>query len=159
MRYILRILIIVNFFVLVFIPRTTIGVLNYWLLFLVLFIIAFLYLMKEYYVSKKAVKKILKNDFDYSISCEKIPYDDSEDFIRGRLVIYNSMILLYKKEKSKVVLSWSKAIEEIDSIEFGKTSNKKNGFILICDNQRIEFSNYIFKINKESFINALDFEM
>jgi len=159
LRYIIRILIIGIFFVLVFIPRTTIGVINYWLLFLSLFIMAFLFLIKEFYVSKKAVKNILKNEVDFSITCEKIPYDESQDFIRGRLVIYNSTLLLYKKDKGKINLAWSKQIDEIDSIEFGKNSNKKKGFTLINENEKYEFSTYFIKINQNEFIKALNFEI
>ncbi|MGD1822703.1 MAG: hypothetical protein ACPKM0_08085 [Pleomorphochaeta sp.] len=159
MRYFLRILIIAIFFVLVFIPRSTIGVVNYWLLFLLLVVVAFLYLIKEYYVSKKAVNKILNDDFEYSIACEKIPFDETQDFIRGRLVVYKSMILLYKKEKGKISLGWSKSIDELDSIEFGKTSTKRKGFTLFDKDEKYEFVNYIFKINQDEFIKALNFEI
>lgn len=159
MRYILRILLIVNFFVLVFIPRNTIGVMNYWLLFGTLIIIAVLFLYNEYYVSKKSVEKILKHKIEYSLICEKVPTDENGDFLRGRLVIYNSMILFYKKEKNKIVLAWSKPIDEIDSIEFGKLSTKKKGFTLLTSDEKYEFANYIFLIKQEDFIKALDFEM
>jgi len=120
---------------------------------------AFLFLIKEFYVSKKAVKNILKNEVDFSITCEKIPYDESQDFIRGRLVIYNSTLLLYKKDKGKINLAWSKQIDEIDSIEFGKNSNKKKGFTLINENEKYEFSTYFIKINQNEFIKALNFEI
>lgn len=159
MKYIYRLLIIAIFFVLVFIPRTVIGVLNYWLLFLALFIVVFLYLYNEYYVSKKAVNSVLKATPEFSIICEKIPFETEEDFTRGRLVVFNSMVLLYKKEKGKCVLAWSKAINEIDSIEFSKVSTKKKGFSLISKNEIFEFATYFFKVDQDTFIKALDFEV
>ncbi len=159
MRYLYRILLIINFFVLVFIPRNTIGVMNYWLLFVTLIIIAILFLYNEYYVRKKLVTNILNHDLEYSIFCEKVPQDSNQDFIRGRFVVYNSMILFYSKEKNKIVLAWSKPIDEIDSIEFGKISTKRKGFTLLCGNEKIEFASYFFKINQEEFIKALDFEV
>ncbi|NCD04901.1 MAG: hypothetical protein EOL97_02170 [Spirochaetia bacterium] len=158
MKHVFRVLIILIFFVLVFIPRTVIGVLNYWLLFLLLFFVVFLYLMSEYYVSKKAVSNIIKDSFDFSILCEKVPFDANNDFLRGRLVIYNSTVLLYTKQKGKVVLSWSKEINEIDSIEFGKISTKRHGFKFICDEQIYEFVTYFLKVNQDDFIKALDFQ-
>jgi len=159
LRYLYRILLIVNFFVLVFIPRNTIGVINYWLLFVSLIIIAILFLFNEYYVRKKAVVNILNHDFEYSIVCEKVPQNVDHNFIRGRLVVYNSMILFYSKEKNKIVLTWSKPIDEIDSIEFGKLSTKRKGFTLFCGDEKFEFSSYFFKIKQEEFIKALDFEI
>lgn len=159
MRYIFRVLIIAIFFVLVFIPRTVVGVLNYWLLFVALFIVVFLYLYSEYYVSKKAINKIIKNTPDFSILCEKVPLDAAKDFTRGRLVVYNSMVLLYEKEKGKCNLAWSKSVSEINSIEFGKLSTKKNGFKIFCGEEIFEFVTYFMKIDQERFISALDFEM
>lgn len=159
MRYILRILLIINFFVLVFIPRSTIGVVNYWLLFVTLFIFALLFLYNEFYVTKKSVAKLLNHEIDFSISCEKVPMDETQNFLRGRLVVFNSMVLFYKKEKGKVILGWSKPLDEIDSIEFGKLSTKKKGFTLFSGEIKYEFANYIFKLDQEKLIKALDFEM
>jgi len=159
LKNILRLLIIAIFFVLVFIPRTVIGSLTYWLLFVALFVVVFLFLYSEYYVSKKAIINILKAKPEFSLICEKIPFEVDKDFIRGRLVIYNSMVLLYSKKNGKCVLSWSKPIDEIDSIEFKKVSTNKKGFALISGNEVFEFATYFFKIDQEAFINALDFEM
>ncbi|MGD1815425.1 MAG: hypothetical protein ACPKNR_00195 [Pleomorphochaeta sp.] len=158
MKYLLRILIVGIFFVLVFIPRSVIGVLNYWLLFLVLFIIVFLYLKLVYYLSNKSVSAVINDEFDFSIYCEKVPSDSEGDFIRGRLVIYNSMVLLYTKEKGKAKLTWSKPIDEIESIDFGKTSNNRKGFTLLCDNNKHEFVVPFKKIDEDKFIEALGFE-
>ena len=140
MKHVLRILIIVIFFVLVFVPRTVIGILNYWLLFVLLFLVVFIFLYSEYYVSKKAVRKILNKAPDFSVICEKVPLKNEKDFIRGRLVVYNSMVLLYSKQQGKSSLAWSRDISRIDSIEFGKLSTNKKGFTLISGFESFEFA-------------------
>ena len=159
LKFILRVLIVGIFFVLVFIPRAVVGVLNYWLLFVALVVVVILYIFNSYYVSKKAVNKIINDTPDFSILCEKVPFDAEGEFTRGRLVVYNSMLLLYKKQKGKVALAWSKQISEIDSLEFAKVSTKKKGFKIICGKEIFEFSTYFLKIDQEVFIKSLDFEM
>lgn len=159
MIVILRVLIVAVFAVLVFVPRATVGLLNYWLIFIALFILTALYFYFQFYVSKKKISKLLKNKDFYSIYCSLVPEKEEDSFVYGRLVVYNSMVLLYGIGKKGVELKWSEDLSQIESINFQKVGTNKKGFVISTFNRGdIQFSSSIKEKDRDEFISAFGLE-
>lgn len=156
LRIILRILIIAVFFVLVFIPRSIIGVLNYWLLFPLLFMFVAFYLYLQYWVSKKHIKKLIHSEDFFSIPCSIVPKVAENEFNYGRLVVYQDILLMYVKNKGKVSIKWTKNLNELVSLNFQKISTNKPGFILSTEDADFEFSSKIKIEKQKEFIKVLN---
>lgn len=159
MRFILRILIIAVFFVLVFIPRSVVGVLNYWLLFLVLFLLAALYLYFEFWITKRQISKKLNTEDFFSIGCSLVPKEAEDSFQYGRLVIYNEMVLFYVKQRGKVNLKWTREVSSFTTLNFQKLSNNKKGFVLSNETEDYEFSAKVKKETQAEFIKKMNMEI
>lgn len=159
-KKILSIIMIAIFFILVFIPRTTIGVLNYWLLFVSLFIITGFYIYLRFYVSKKACAKLLNSEGFYSISVGLVPETATDDFIHGRLVAYDSMLLLYSRGKRKVELKWSEELSNITSLSFQKLTTGRQGFVLSTEDRGdIQFACHLKPESRALLISKLGLEI
>ncbi|MBK5200635.1 MAG: hypothetical protein JJE21_03780 [Spirochaetaceae bacterium] len=159
MIVILRIIIVAIFAVLVFVPRATVGVLNYWLIFIALFVVTAYYIYLQFYVSKKKISKLLKNKDFYSIYCSLVPEKEEGSFIYGRLVVYNSMVLLYGIGKKGIELKWSEELSQIESINFQKVSSNKKGFVISTFNRGdIQFSSSIKEKDQGAFISSVGLE-
>lgn len=159
MIIILRVLIISIFAVLVFVPRGIVGTINYWLIFGALFCVTAFYIYVQFYVSRKKISKILKSEDFYSIYCSLVPEKEDGSFIYGRLVVFNSMVLLYGKGKKGIELKWSEDLSKIESINFQKISTNKKGFIIsTIDRGNIQFSSSLKEKNRGEFISAFGLE-
>lgn len=156
----LSLIMIAIFLVLVIIPRATVGVLNYWLLFSALFLFTGIYIYLNFFVSKKKCAKLLKSDDFYSISVALVPEKADGDFIHGRLVSFNSMLLLYGLGKKKVELMWSEELSNLESLSFQKLTTGRNGFVLSVENRGdFQFACHIKNDKKTELISKLGLEL
>jgi hypothetical protein len=156
----LSIIMIAIFFVLTFIPRAKVGVLNYWLLFGALFVFMGIYVYLTFYVSKRKCAKLLgSNDF-YSISVALVPEKADGEFIHGRLVAYNSMLLLYGVGKKGAQLKWSEELSTIESLSFQKLTTGRKGFVISTERRGdFQFSCHINNDKKSQLITSLGLEI
>lgn len=158
MKIIVKILMVAVFFVLVFIPRSVVGVIYYWLLFPVLFILVAFYFYLLFYVSKKMVTKALKtSDYD-SFLVSMVPLKEENEFVHGRLVVYNGMVLLYSREKGKVKMQWSTDLASITFLNFKKVGSNKKGFVISTATSDVEFACRLNKEKQADFIRILGLE-
>jgi hypothetical protein len=156
----LSIIMIAIFFVVTFIPRAKVGVLNYWLLFGALFVFAGLYIYLRFYVSKNKCAKLLKSDDFYSISVALVPEKADGEFIHGRLVAYNSMLLLYGVGKKTAELKWSEELSNLESLSFQKLTTGRTGFVLSVENRGdFQFVCRIKNDKKSELISSLGLEV
>ncbi len=160
MKVILRILMIVSAFVIVLVPRATIGLLYYWLTAVVLVLSAGLYVYFEFFVSKKKIAKVLKTDDFYSTNVAMLPEKVEDAFVHGRLVSYNGMLMLYSPGKKGAQIKWSEDLDQIESLVFQKVKSKRNGFVIsTSDHGDIEFESRIKKDeDKNELISNLGLE-
>lgn len=160
MKKLLSIIMTAIFFVLVFIPRTKIGVLNYWLLFGALFIFAALYIYLRFYVSKSQCAKLINSKDFYSIVVALVPEKVDGDFIHGRLVVFNSMLLLYGVGKKGAELKWSEELSNLASLSFQKLTTGRRGFIISTENRGdFQFACRIKNEDRSELISQLGLEI
>jgi hypothetical protein len=159
-KKLLSIIMTAIFFVLVFIPRTKIGVLNYWLLFGALFIFAALYIYLRFYVSKAQCAKLINSKDFYSIAVALVPEKVDGDFIHGRLVVFNSMLLLYGVGKKGAELKWSEELSNLESLSFQKLTTGRRGFIISTESRGdFQFVSRIKNEDKSQLISQLGLEI
>lgn len=160
LRNLLSILMITVFLALVLVSRNAIGVLNYWLLFAFLFILAAMYLYLRFYVSKKQCAKLIKSDDFYSVSVALVPEKVDGEFIYGRLVAYNSMLLLYGVGKKHAELKWSEELSNLESLSFQKLTTGRKGFVISTENRGdFEFVCHIKDSEKPTLISKFGLEI
>ncbi|MCF0262837.1 MAG: hypothetical protein HUK23_07995 [Sphaerochaetaceae bacterium] len=146
MKTLARILIVLNFAAIIFIPSIYTNRLTMIPMFLLMFALVAFYWYAMFWVSKKDVKKVLKSD-DLNVFVGKIPADTTADLLRGRLCKVEDRLALMQrtsdKEHAKTPCkeAWSIKVDSIKSVGFGKVLPGRKGFILYTeDDDEISFT-------------------
>jgi len=137
MKNLLKVLLLLLFAVVVFIPNNSIVNWAYWSLFILMFVILFIYYRVTYYVGETQVSSIVPTSIEYSCFCAKVPPMANEDLVRGRLVITDGQICLYQKgikRGEKLSLVFQRDLSDITSIETGKVVGLRHGLIFTLAN-------------------------
>jgi hypothetical protein len=132
MKNLLKVLLLLLFAVVVFIPNNKIVNWAYWSLFISMFIILYFYYRVTYYVSEKKIVETIESPITYSCFCAKVPPMSNEDLVRGRLVLTSTDFLLYQKGVRKgesLSQVFQRSITDVASIETGKVVGLRHGLI------------------------------
>lgn len=164
MKILLKMLLLGLTLVVVFISPSYIGIVAYYMIFPLLFLLVFLYYVVSYWVSEKDVQKVREKEYNLSLFCGKVPPSGDGDLLRGRLVIGESKLALYQRlQKGRTRQTpceevWSLAISEIRSLGVGKVLGLRKGLILYLDEGSVSFLSGKAAKQKEAIIKALGWE-
>ncbi len=147
MKTLLKVLLLLVFGLIVFLPMRGVSRILYLGLYILLAIILVSYYVVAYWVGKKHAAKYMEG---FSLFVSKIPPMNSEDFIRGRLVITPKKIALFQKESlMRLREVWSVATAKVESYTTAKVMGKREGLILnLGDSKEAKF--IIRKADKKS---------
>lgn len=146
MKTLARILILINFAVIIFVP----GLYTNRLLLIPMFVlmvglVAF-YWAAMFWVSKKDVERVLGHEIKDDIFVGKIPADPSADLSRGRMCVEDGRLVLMMRTDDKTRRTkpckevWSIDLSEITSVGFGKVLSARKGFILYMGDDEVRFT-------------------
>ncbi|NBK20474.1 MAG: hypothetical protein EOM68_00395 [Spirochaetia bacterium] len=164
MKILLKMLLLGLTLVVVFISPSYIGIVAYYMIFPLLFLLVFLYYVVSYWVSEKDVQKVREKEYNLSLFCGKVPPSGDGDLLRGRLVIGESKLALYQRlQKGRTRQTpceevWSLDISEIRSLGVGKVLGLRKGLILYLDEGSVSFLSGKAAKQKEAIIKALGWE-
>lgn len=164
MKALLKILLLVLFAVVIFMPMDSLGQGLYWTLFLVMFAILYIYYRSSYWVSIRDVESVVEKPLRFSIFSGKVPPISSEDLVRGRLVVTEGEVALYQRSKNsqtkqRVKKVWSVPIEDIRGFSIGKVIGLRSGLILsLEDGDEARFAIFFMRNKKLDLVKALGWE-
>lgn len=161
MKHIVKVIMLLLFASVIFVPIEKIPRGLYWFLFLLMFLALYLYYRFSYWVSEAAVRSALADPIRMSLFVGKVPPLHSEDLVRGRLVVTDTEVILFQQshkkgsnQRAKAV--WSIPIDEIERLTIGKVIGIRNGLTLhLADGQQSQFAIFFLKQRKEALIKAL----
>lgn len=146
MKTIARILILLDFAAIVFIPSIYMNRLTMIPLFLTMVGLVALYWYAMFWVGKKDVLKVLGKQPEFDIFVGKIPADPNADLLRGRMCIMDGRLVIMQRTDDKVhhktpcKEAWSLDICAITSVGFGKVLPARKGFILYMGDDEVSFT-------------------
>lgn len=146
MKTIVRILIILEFAAIVFIPGIYLSKPLLALMFSSMALLVVLYWIAMFWVSKKDAEKVLGHDAETSLFVGKLPADPTADLGRGRLCRDGDRLVLLKRtdgqerKQAPCTELWSADINDITSVGFGKVLPARKGFILYFGDEDIRFT-------------------
>jgi len=165
MKTILRILIILDFAAVVFIPNIYLSRPIMIPMFAVMIGLVVLYWFAMFWVSKKDAVKVLKKDPAFDIFAGKIPTDPSADLTRGRLCIVDDTLKLLQRNDDKERKNapckevWSLKTKEITSLGFGKVLPARKGLIIYMGDDEVKFTCSKITKQKEELYKALGWNL
>lgn len=165
MKTILRILIILDFAAVVFIPNIYLSRPIMIPMFAVMIGLVVLYWFAMFWVSKKDAVKVLKKDPAFDIFAGKIPTDPSADLTRGRLCIVDDTLKLLQRNDDKERKNapckevWSLKTKEITSLGFGKVLPSRKGLIIYMGDAEVKFTCSKITKKKEELYKALGWNL
>ncbi len=165
MKTILRILIILDFAAVVFIPNIYLSRSIMIPMFAVMIGLVVLYWFAMFWVSKKDAVKVLKKDPIFDIFAGKIPTDPSADLTRGRLCIVDDTLKLLQRNDDKERKNapckevWSLKTKEITSLGFGKVLPARKGLIIYMGDDEVKFTCSKITKQKEELYKALGWNL
>lgn len=161
MKILLKMLLLGLTLVVVFISPSYIGIVAYYMIFPLLFLLVFLYYVVSYWVSEKDMQKVRKEGYNLSLFCGKVPPSGDGDLLRGRLAIGEDELKLYQRlQKGRTRQTpceevWSLDVSEIRSMGVGKVFGMRRGLILYLDEGSVSFLSGKAAKQKEAIIKAL----
>lgn len=164
MKTLLKVLLLGLTLVVVFISPSYIGIVAYYMIFPLLFLLVFLFYVLSYWVSEADVRKVRTDGYNLSLFCGKVPPSGDGDLTRGRLVISASEVTLYQRmqknrTRAKPAMEvWSLPVSEIRSLGVGKVLGIRKGLILYLDEGSVSFlSGKAVKL-KEDILKAIGWD-
>ncbi len=128
MQALIKLILLGLTFFLVFINPSYIGKGLYYSLFPLLFLLVWLFYRITYYVSEKEVRRATDVSFHYSLFCAMVPPLGEGDLLRGRLIITEDEIILYRRDGSNPVKeAYRLAIADLEGFSIGKVLSVRNG--------------------------------
>lgn len=165
MKTIVRILIILDFAAVVFLPSVYMSRPLLIPMFAVMAALVVLYWFAMFWVSRKDADKVLGKAPDFDIFAGKIPTDPSADLTRGRLCILDGRMALMQrvdgKERKNAPCKevWSVKTDEITSLGFGKVLPARKGLIVYMGDDEVKFTCNGISKHKEGLYSALGWNM
>jgi len=165
MKTIIRILIIAEFALIIFVPGVYMSRLLLIPLFLSMGALVVLYWFAMFWVSKKDVAKVLGKQPDVDFFVGKLPADPTADLSRGRLCSVDGRLVLMKRVDGKERATtpckedWTLDIDTITSVGFGKVLPARKGFILYINDDEVSFTYSKAAKNKEMIYKAIGWKM
>ena len=164
MKILLKLLLLSLTLVVVFISPSYIGIVAYYLIFPLLFLLVFFYYIVSYWVSEADIQKVRKEGYTLSLFCGKVPFGGDGDLTRGRLVFTEDAVTLYQRlqkgrtRKKPAEEVWSLEVSEIRSLGVGKVIGMRKGLILYLDEGSVSFLSGKAVKQKEAIIEALGWD-
>lgn len=126
--------------------------------------LVYLYWRLSYWVSDKMVGKSRPTSAPvlFSVFAGKVPAIAEDDLLRGRLIISQGRIELYKRtrdRKNPCVLAWEIPADTITSVSFGKVTGSRSGFTLHTADDQISFTCASIGKHKQELFSALGWKI
>jgi uncharacterized protein (DUF58 family) len=164
MKTVMKLLLLALFALIIFMPTDQIPRWMYWSLFILLFGVLYLYYRISYWVPLSAVQRTISQPVTFSLFVGKVPPMNSEDLVRGRLVITESDVQLYQMSRKKgqehqAKLVWQVPIEEIKRFSIGRVIGLRNGITFhLADGDESKFVASSIRRHKQELIHALGWD-
>ncbi len=164
MKILLKMLLLGLTLVVVFISPAYIGIVAYYMIFPLLFVLVFLYYIVSYWVSDTDVRNVRKEEYTLSLFCGKVPPTGDGDLTRGRLVITEDTVKLYQRlqkgrtKKTPCEEVWSLEVSDIRSLAVGKVLGLRKGLTFYLDDSSVSFLSGKAIKQKEVIIKALGWD-
>ena len=146
MKIIVRVLILLEFAAIVFVPGIYLSRPLLLLMFLSMALLVVMYWFVMFWVSRKDAEKVLGHSSENDLFVGKLPVDPSADLSRGRLCRDGNRLVLLKRtdgqdrKQGPCKEIWSTGIDDITSVGFGKVLPARKGFILYLGDEDIKFT-------------------
>lgn len=164
MKTLLKIILLGITLVIVFVSPAQIGIVGFYSLFPLLFLLVYFFYIVSYAVSEEDVRKVRIEPFSFSLFCGMVPLIGDGDLTRGRLVITDKKVALYKRidrhrtKQTPCEEVWSLDVSEIRSLGVGKVLSSRSGLIFYLDEGSVHFVTSKAKKQKSAIIKALGWE-
>lgn len=161
MNILIKILILLDFAAVVFIPEVYMSRAVLIPMFVSMIALVIIYWFTMYWVSKKKALQVLGKEPQFDIFVGKIPTDPTADLIRGRLCISDGIISLIQKTEGKekkttpFKIVWTMETKDITSLGFGKVLSVRKGLILYMDKDDVRFTCSNIGKHKDALYSAL----
>lgn len=165
MKTIVKILILLDFAAVVFIPSVYMSRPMLIPMFAVMLGLVVLYWFAMFWVGKKDAGKVLGKTPTFDIFAGKLPADPSADLTRGRLCIVDGRAKLLQrtdgKERKEAPCKevWSIPTDEITSLGFGKVLPARKGLIIYMGDDEVKFACSKIAKRKDDLYRALGWNM
>lgn len=165
MKTIVKILIILDFAAVVFLPSVYMSRPVLIPMFAVMVGLVVLYWFAMFWVSRKDADKVLGKAPDFDIFAGKIPTDPSADLTRGRLCIVDGAVKLLQRTDGKQRKEapckevWTIPTREITSLGFGKVLPARKGLIIYMGDDEVKFTCSKIAKRKDDLYRALGWHM
>ncbi len=136
MKTIVRILILLEFAAIIFVPGIYLSRPLLVLMFLSMALLVVLYWFAMFWVSRRDAESVLGHGIENDFFAGKLPADTTADLTRGRMCRHGDKLVLMKRTDGKArkehhcEVAWSIDIDAIKSVGFGKILPARRGFIL-----------------------------
>ena len=164
MKTIVRILILLEFAAIIFVPGIYMSRLLLIPMFLSMFGLVVLYWFAMFWVSRKDAVKVLEKEPESDFYVGKLPANPSADLVRGRLCFMDGRIILLQRTEDRIHRQtpckevWSADIADITSAGFGKVLPARNGFILYMNDDEVRFTCSKLAKHRELLYKALGWQ-
>ena len=165
MKTLIKILILLDFAAVVFVPSVYMSRPVLIPMFAVMVALVILYWFTMYWVSKKKAYQVLGQTPKFDIYVGKIPTDPNADLTRGRLCITDSAICLIQKTDGKekkdapYKIVWSIDSSTVTSLGFGKVLSIRKGFIIYMNEDDVRFTCSSITKHKQELYDALGWKI
>ena len=161
MKTLVRILILAEFAVIIFVPAVYTSRLTLSPMFLSMAALVVLYWFSMFWVSRKDVVKVLEEEPESDFYVGKLPADPAADLARGRLCVLDGKLVLLQRTEDRIRRQtpcreiWSLDIADITSVGFGKVLPARKGFILYMGDDEVRFTCSKVAKNRDLLYSAL----
>lgn len=161
MKVLLKILLLLLFAIVIFMPMNKITQGAYWSLFLLMFVVLYLYYRFSYWVGEGDVAATDSRPIRFSVFSGKVPPMSSEDLVRGRLVVFEDEVALFQRSRdpqtgARVRKVWSVPLEDLQGFSIGKVIGVRGGLIFsLPEGDEARFAIFFMKNKKIELMEAL----
>ena len=161
MKTIVRILMLLEFAAIIFVPGIYLSRPLLLLMFLSMALLVVLYWFVMFWVSRRDAESVLGHAIENDFFAGKIPADTTADLSRGRMCRDGNRLVLLKRtdgnarKDHKCEIVWSVDTDDIKSVGFGKVLPARTGFILYLEDDEIKFTSRKVAKNKNLLYKAI----
>jgi Ca2+/Na+ antiporter len=156
MKAIIKICLLALTLAIVFVSPATIGVVPYYGMFPLLFLLVYLFYLVSYWVSEKSVQAIRSEPYALSFFCAMVPPLGEGDLVRGRLVLDANQVVLYRRTgKGTCEPVFDIPVSELDSIGVGPVLSVRKGLVLYHGEHETKFVYGKARKRKSEIVAAL----